>query len=37
MLSSQQIDDIKKFDIKIGTTEKLKPNLFPKKHYITHN
>ena len=36
MLSSQQIDDIKKFDIKIGTTEKLIPNLFPKKHYITH-
>ena len=36
MLSSQQIVDIKKIDIKIGTTEKLIPNLFPKKHYITH-
>ena len=36
MLSQEQIDDIKKFNIKIGTTRKLIPNLYAKKNYITH-
>ena len=36
MLSQEQIDDIKKFNIKIGTTRKLIPNLYAKKNYVTH-
>ena len=36
MLSKEQIEDIKKFNIKIGLTKNLIPNLYPKKNYITH-
>ena len=36
ILSPDQMNDIKRFDIKIGTTKKLIPNLFPKNNYITH-
>ena len=36
MLSAEQLDDMKKFNIKIGLTKKLIPNLYPKKNYITH-
>ena len=36
MLSSEQIDNIKKFNIEIGTNKKLIPNLYPKKNYVTH-
>ena len=36
MLSKQQIDMMKKFNIKIGTTRKLTPNLFPKEKYVVH-
>ena len=36
MLSAEQVDDMKKYSIKIGTTKKLTPNLYPKKNYITH-
>ena len=35
MLSQQQIY-IKDFNIRIGTTKKLIPNLFPKKNHIVH-
>ena len=35
MLSAEQVKDMKKFNIKIGITKKLIPNLFPKKNYIT--
>ena len=35
-LSPEQIDDIKKFNIKIGTIKKLIPNLSQKKNYTTH-
>ena len=36
MLSAIQLDDMKKFNIKIGLTKKLIPNLYPKENYITH-
>ena len=36
MLSAEQIDHIKKFDIKIGFTKNLISNLYPKKNYIVH-
>ena len=36
MLSRQQIVMMKKFNIKIGTTKKLIPNLFPKEKYVVH-
>ena len=36
MLSQQQIDDMKDFNIKNGTTKKLIPNLFSKKNPIVH-
>ena len=36
MLSKQQIEMMKKFNIKIGTTKKLIPNLFPKEKYVVH-
>ena len=36
MLSQQQIGDTKDFNIKICTTKKLIPNLFPKKNHIAH-
>ena len=36
MLSKQQIDMMKKFNIKIGTTRKLTPNVFPKEKYVVH-
>ena len=36
MLSAEQIETIKQFGIKIGTTKKSIPNLFPKKNYIVH-
>ena len=36
MLSQQQIGDTKNFNIKICTTKKLIPNLFPKKNHIAH-
>ena len=36
MLSKQEIDMMKKFNIKIGTTRKLTPDLFPKEKYVVH-
>ena len=36
MLSTEQIEIIKRFNLKVGTTKKLIPNLFSKKNYITH-
>ena len=36
MLSAEQIEIIKQFGLKIGTTKKLIPNLYPKKNYIVH-
>ena len=36
MLPAEQIETIKQFGIKIGTTKKSIPNLFPKKNYIVH-
>ena len=36
MLSKEQIEDIKKFNIKIGLTKNLIPNLYPKKNYVIH-
>ena len=35
-LSKQQIEMMKKINIKIGTTKKLIPNLFPKEKYVAH-
>ena len=36
MLSKEQIETIKQFDLKIGITKKLIPNLYPKENYIVH-
>ena len=36
ILSKEQIETIKQFNLKIWVTEKLIPNLFPKKSYIVH-
>ena len=36
MLSKEQIETIKQFDLKIGTTKKLIPNLYPKENYATN-
>ena len=36
MLSPEQIKLIEKHNLKVGTTRKLIPNLFPKNNYITH-
>ena len=35
-LSAEQIEIIKQFRLKIGTTKKFIPNLYPKKNYIVH-
>ena len=36
LLSAEQIEIIKQFGLKISITQKLIPNLFPKKNYIAH-
>ena len=36
MLSKEQIETIKQFDLKIGVNKKLIPNLYPKENYVVH-
>ena len=36
MLSPEQIDIMETYDLKVGHTEKLVPNLLPKEKYVVH-
>ena len=36
MLSPEQLDIMKTYDLKVGHTEKLVPNLLPKEKYVVH-